>query len=279
MIEKPSLYYVSNSDVGFVVPYKGFRWKKAGEGMAVKKTNNTAVLLVHGILGRPEQFKDLLPLIPKKWYIRNLTLKGHGSTPEELGKYPVSEWKAEVHREAAELCDNYEHVYIVGHSLGTIFAIQESLVLPVGKLFLINVPLRVGITRRLFKLGFQVFFDCVDENDQFMVAAQKAYGVCLDRNIFHYRKWIFRYLELFSQIRQTRKIIGELSAQTMAFISAKDEMASPISGDILAEMTKAEVVVMPDSGHVYYAPEDLEVMKDCFTKFLLEDNQSESIRG
>lgn len=86
-------------------------------------------------------------------------------------------------------------------------------------------------------------------------------------------------MELFSQIRQTRKIIGELSVQTMAFISAKDEMASPISGNILAEMTKAEVVVMPDSGHFYYAPEDLEVMKDCFTKFLLEDNQSESIRG
>lgn len=125
--------------------------------MAVKKTNNTAVLLVHGILGRPEQFKDLLPLIPKKWYIRNLTLKGHGSTPEELGKYPVSEWKAEVHREAAELCDNYEHVYIVGHSLGTIFAIQESLVLPVEKLFLINVPLRVGLPADCLNWDFRCF--------------------------------------------------------------------------------------------------------------------------
>lgn len=232
----------------------------------------TAVLLVHGILGRPEQFNYLLPLIPKDWEVRNLTLKGHGGTPKEFGRYPVSQWKEEVHREAETLCSQYDRVFMVGHSLGTLFSIQESLKLPIEGMFLTNVPLGVRITPRLFKMCIRIFLDRVDQSDAFIVAAKNAYGISLDRNVFHYIKWVPRFLELFSEISHTGRIVSEVKVDSMAFISARDEMASPRSAKILRKKTDMEVTVLPESGHFYYSDKDKQLMQSAFLKFLgIED--------
>lgn len=228
----------------------------------------TAILLVHGILGRPEQFNYLLPLIPKDWKVRNITLKGHGGTPKDLGRYPVSEWKADVHKEAEKLCEEYDRVLMVGHSLGTLFSIQESLILPIEGLFLTNVPLGVRITPKLLKLCAEIYLDKVDESDKFVVAAKELYGIEPDKNIFHYAGWIPRYFELFSEVSHARKIVSEVKVDSIAFISLKDEMASPKSAKILRKKTDMEVVLMPESGHLYYDPDDKKKMTDAFEEFV-----------
>ncbi len=225
---------------------------------------DSAILFVHGILGRPEQFEPLIPLVPKDWDIKNLILKGHGGTPKDFGRYPMKEWKSEVHSTLKNLCDNHRHVYVVGHSLGTLFAIQESMKLPIEGLFLLNVPLGVRVTGKLFKLCFQVFFDCIDKKDPFVMAAKKSYGISNDRNLLHYAKWVPRYIELFQEIKYTRNTVDKLTTPTIAFISLKDEMASPVSARILKEKSKARVIIMRESGHFYYAPKDLEKMKRVF---------------
>lgn len=229
----------------------------------------TAILLVHGILGRPEQFSALMPLIPQDWIVRNITLKGHGGTPQEFGKYPMSDWKAEVHREAAELCDKYDTVLIVGHSLGTLFAMEESLCLPIEGLFLTNVPLGVRVTPKLFKMSIQVFLERIDQKDEFVVAAKNAYGILPDRNILHYIKWIPRFCELFGRISHARKIIDSVKVNSTAVISSKDEMAAPRkSAKIINQRTEMKLIILPDSGHFYYAGADRKVLQEAFGEFV-----------
>lgn len=43
----------------------------------------TAVLFMHGIVGTPNHFRDLLPLVdlvPDDWSVYNVLLPGHGGT-------------------------------------------------------------------------------------------------------------------------------------------------------------------------------------------------------
>lgn len=228
----------------------------------------TAVLFVHGILGRPEQFKDLVPLVPQEYAVRNLTLKGHGGTPKDFGRYSISEWKEEVHREAVALCEKYDRVLMVGHSLGTLFSMEEAQRLPIAGLFLANVPLKVRVTGRLFKMSFQVFFERVDESNEFIVGARDSYGIAPDQNIFHYIKWIPRYLELFREMRHARRRVQDVKTPAIAFISERDEMASPKAADILRERTDMEVVMLPRSGHFYYEAGDKRLMQERFQEFL-----------
>lgn len=231
----------------------------------------TGIFLVHGILGRKEQFDPLLPLIPKEFVVRNITLKGHGQTPVEFGKWPMNEWKKDVHKELSKLCEECDHVYIVGHSLGTLFAIQESLILPVDGMFLLNVPLKVKITPKLFSLMFQMFFDCVDPKDPFISAAKNSCGIALDKNLLHYVKWIPRYIELFREIHYTRKIVDKVTTKSIACISVFDEMAAPASAYYLRNNPNMKVLILRKSGHFYYENHDLMRIKKLFIGILPKD--------
>ena len=60
------------------------------------------------------------------------------------------EWKQQVKNALEELSETNNKIIIVAHSMGTLFAIQEAIEKPVDELFLLNVPLKVRVTLRLF---------------------------------------------------------------------------------------------------------------------------------
>ena len=45
---------------------------------------DTAILFVHGIVGTPDQFSALLPLVPQEWSCVNLLLPGHGGSVSDF---------------------------------------------------------------------------------------------------------------------------------------------------------------------------------------------------
>ena len=47
---------------------------------SVKEQADTAILMIHGILGTPDHFKPLLHLVPAEWSVYNILLDGHGKT-------------------------------------------------------------------------------------------------------------------------------------------------------------------------------------------------------
>lgn len=66
------------------------------------------------------------------------------------------------------------------------------------------------VTFRLFRTSWRVFTGNIKPDDKWSLAAQNAYSIERDNHILRYFGWIPRYLELFSEIRKTRKIIGKL---------------------------------------------------------------------
>lgn len=79
----------------------------------------TAVLLVHGFIGGSNNFNELpAQLAQAGYHVRALRLPGHGTTPFDLAKTDPAEILQHVLDETRALQERYDHVFLVGHSMG-----------------------------------------------------------------------------------------------------------------------------------------------------------------
>lgn len=223
----------------------------------VRKVNgaDTVVLLIHGIVGTPRQFDPLLDMFPGNWSIYNILLDGHGGSVADFSHTSMKKWKQQVGARLAQLCALYEKVMIVGHSMGTLLAMEAAADWPqVKALFLLNVPLcpRLKLSMAVRSLGLAL--GLLNRDDPL----SRATSVTPDRRLWRYLGWIPRYLELFGLCAQSRKKISGLSVPIWAVQSAKDEMVSGRSDRYLKEHPWIRYVCLEKSGHFTYAPEDVE---------------------
>lgn len=224
----------------------------------------TAILFIHGILGTPEHFRPFLSLVPENWTVRNLLLAGHGGGVREFSRASMKEWKTQVSDALCELRQTHERIVIAAHSMGTLFAIQQEI--NADALFLLNVPLRLRLRRRMLTNLWRVYRGRIPGNDVWAQAARDACGVAHDANLLCYLGWVPRYLELFREIRRTRRLLVSVPAHV--WLSRLDEMVSVRSAALLEKNPAVQVHILEHSGHYYYAPEDLALLREDFSSFL-----------
>lgn len=229
----------------------------------------TAVVFIHGIAGTPDHFRDFLPLVPKTFSVYNILLDGHGKGVTDFSKTSMKKWESQVAQVICDLSATHEELYIVGHSMGTLFAMEQAMQNPsVKKLFLLATPLRLGLKPRLVVNAAKVFFNRIGPADLEAIAAKNCYGIGNDKNIFHYFGWIPRFLELFSKIRAVRKILNTLQTPCAVFQSRKDEMVSTKSIGLLKDNPAFSVSILENSSHFYYESEDMAILTRAFSQWL-----------
>ena len=111
----------------------------------IVRGSDTAVVFIHGIVGTPDQFNPLLPLVPKDWSVDNLLLPGHGGSVRDFSRSSMAAWRAHVAEHIDRLAEDHRRILLVGHSMGTLFCIDEAVKRPdtVAGLFLLASPLRI----------------------------------------------------------------------------------------------------------------------------------------
>jgi len=224
-----------------------------------------AVLFIHGIVGTPNHFGAFLPYVPQSITVWNMLLDGHGKGVRDFSETSMKKWEDQVRAAVAELSATHREIYIVGHSLGSLLAIGEACQNEkIRGLFLMAVPLKLFVKPKMLVNACKVGFDKVKEDDLVAVAARNCCGVAPDKNIFHYVGWIPRYLELFRKIEETRKLLPSLTVPCVAFQSAKDEMVSIRSAQLLQSNPAITVTELKYAGHYYYPQEDLELLLKSF---------------
>ena len=238
----------------------------------VMRSEKNVVVFIHGILGHPGHFNELYGLVPKSWDMVKLVLAGHCGGVRDLSKTTMKEWKRQIKNELDVLQREGKNIYIVAHSMGTLFAINEATRRPIKGLFLLNVPLRIRITGRLIKTCYYVYRGDNNDNDRWIEAAIKACGIKLEKNVLLYAGWLPRYFELFAEIYKTNKLLEKLRCPCKAFIAIKDEMVSTHSARVLKAYTPADIIVLRESGHFYYHPGDNKRILSEFKKFITEGN-------
>lgn len=230
---------------------------------------DTAVLLIHGILGTPNHFSPFLPLIPAEYTVHNLLLKGHGGSVRDFSRASMTAWETQVAAALAELMETHKKVYIVAHSLGTLLALEQaSHVEGLAGMFLLAVPLRLFLRPALVKTSLKVWLNRIRPGDAWGLAARDCCSITQERNLLRYCGWVPRFLELFQKIRQVRKVLPGVQAPCRVYLSRKDEMVSPRSARLLACNSRFLVQFLEESGHFYYPPQVLSHLQTEFSKFI-----------
>ncbi len=228
-----------------------------------------AVLFVHGIVGTPNHFTEFVVQVPENISVYNILLDGHGGSVQDFSHTSMQKWEAQVRDAVDELSATHPEIYIVAHSMGTLFAIDRAIENPTVKgLFLLAVPLKIAPKPRMVSNLFKVYFDKIKPDDVVAQAAKRCYGIAQDKNPFHYLGWIPRYLELFAKVKRTRKRVQSLKTPCIAYQSACDELVSTASAKFLKQNEAITVVELKNSGHYYYAPNDLPFLLKEFEKFV-----------
>ena len=228
-----------------------------------------AVLFVHGIVGTPNHFADFVSLVPENVSVYNVLLDGHGGSVRDFSRTSMQKWEKQVRDAVDELTLSHTEVYIVAHSMGTLFAIDRAIENEAVKgLFLLAVPLVISPKLRMVSNLCKVYFDKIKPDDVVALAAKRCYGIAQDKNPFHYVGWLPRYLELFAKAKETRRKIQLLQTPCVIYQSAKDELVSHKSAQLLAKNERISVVELSNSGHYYYTPDDLAFLLRAFENFI-----------
>lgn len=235
------------------------------------ENSETAYLFIHGIIGSPDHFKDLIELVPKKCSIYNLLLDGHGKKIKDFAQTSMKKWEKQVEDTLKYLDNKYQNIIIVGHSMGTLLSINTALLYPkkIKALFLLSVPLKVAVKPSALSDALKVIFDKIGIDDVTADAAKKGHSIKTDQHIIKYVSWIPRYIELFHKIYETDKILGTLTIPTIAFQSLQDELVSPKTYEMLKEYEIIETILLENSGHYYYTDEDYAIILEKFKEIII----------
>lgn len=235
----------------------------------------TAVLFIHGIVGTPNHFRDLIPLldlVPENYSIYNVLLDGHGKTVDIFAKTSMKKWRTQVWKVFSELAKKHEHVILVAHSMGTLFAIQLANEYPkkIPFLFLLAVPMRPWLSLHSVRNILCLPFGKLKEDVPAEYALIHACGVETTRKLWKYLKWIPRFLELFYEINRTEKLLSKITVPCVAFQSGRDELVSRRSQTVLEKHGTMEIHYLPESSHFYYTEQDRIRVQDIFRNMFKE---------
>jgi len=231
----------------------------------------TAVLFMHGIAGTPDHFRTLLPLedlIPESWSVCNLLMPGHGGQPEDFSHSSLQKWEAYCRNWFTQLCSTHEQVVLVGHSMGTLFAMRMALECPekVPFLFLIEVPLRVGV--KLFGVCnlIRFAFGKLNLTDPVQEAVSRVCSITPTWKVWRYIGWLPRLVELIRAMHDTARYVPQLRVDTVAYQAKRDELVSDRSRKILMASGNIDVRLLEKSTHFYYHPEEILSIRDNFSE-------------
>ena len=223
-------------------------------------TGPNAVLMIHGIAGSPGHFRDLVPVIPEAFSVYNILLDGHSGKVENFSSSSMKKWKTQVADTLADLFARHEKVVIVGHSMGTLFAIQAAIDHPekIPRLFLLSVPTRPWVRFSTLVTCLRVAFGKRNRPADRALAGETALE--LTPKLWKYIGWAPRMIELLLECRRVRKILPQLTTPTQTFQSQVDELVSIRS---CKDLTNPHIrnTVLTGSGHFVYGAEDTALLQ------------------
>ena len=230
----------------------------------------TAVILCHGIMGSPDHFRHFIPLIPEDWSVCCLLLDGHGKGVMDFARSSMKAWKAQVFAQLQELMDTHEQVIFVAHSMGTLFAFQAAVQYPdqIPQLFLLGSPTRpfvrpsTAVNSVLMALGY------VNPKNKSAVDMRACCSIRTDWMLWRYLLWIPRFLELFSEIHKTKKLLPQLKTPAWVYQSKKDELVAFSSCADFKDHPYITLTRLMDSGHFGYGEKDLKQLQTDFQQII-----------
>lgn len=221
-----------------------------------------AVLLIHGLMGSPCQFRDLIPVIPESWSVYNILLDGHGKQVADLAHSSMEKWKTQISRQLDEILLTHKDVLIVGHSMGNQFAIEEAVRHPdrVKALFLLSTPLSIFVTPRAAVNILRVPLGHITPGTLSEQMAE-ACGVHLTPRLWKYLTWVPRFHDFFRENKQVIRLLPQLTTPTRSYQCDGDEIITAPTLKLLSQNECITNIFLHESGHYGYSAGDVAFLQ------------------
>ncbi len=231
--------------------------------------NKSVIFFIHCMFGSPRYFNDYIDLIPEEWDIHSTLLKGHGGTPWEYATSHMSEWKQQINEEYERLSKEYDNIYLLSHSLGTLFSINLANAYPekIKGMFLLSAPMRPILTWRMLRTGFKLLVFRNTTGDIVAEMAEEKYSISLTKNLLIYLGYLHNYVTLFEEIFEVRKHTKEITVPFVVVYSKFDELVRLEAQEYFQDMENGKILILENSYHFYYEDSDYKYLREQFVEF------------
>ena len=237
--------------------------------------NGKLVFFIHGIYSCPAMFEMFYPILKERGFsIYAILLEGHGNELRKLAKVKYKDWDKQINDMLKDLSKKYEKVYVVGHSMGGLLALDTKEEY-IYKRILIAPALRVKVSWRYIRLG--IVMNNLKVKDEYTNSNRKLIGVFFPKRIFKRLLTVLCFWQLFKLIYYTDINLKNIKKPIMIVQSYNDECVTPrgpkrIINNIGSKEKK--LIWLKKSYHGVFEPNEEGLMVNKVMSFI-EDNENE----
>lgn len=209
---------------------KAFNWEGKG---ALK---STMLMLIHGFTGSPSEFRRAAYYWNDLGYsVHAVQLPGHGTKPEDMLLTTWKDWMQHVIDTYDHLQkQSYDHMIVIGHSMGGLLAFLLSLERKVDALVSLATPIFIttrstGAARWLHRWI------------KFINKRRNEWRPELDEACAYRRTPVKCVLDLRKLIHMTRKTLPKTTSPLFIVQGMKDHTVKPRSADYIYKHSGAKV--------------------------------------
>jgi len=230
------------------------------------------VIFVHGFMGSPRQFDRLAEVVHSKGYsAASLLLPGHGGSAKDFISSTFIHWQNHVNCEVERFIRDYENIWLVGHSMGGLLAINSAIRYNshIRGLFTIATPFKlVTFSVRATRVFMHLLFS--RKSSPMKTAYFAGCGVHPSASLF------WRALRPVTELRKlthfTKDNLPNVRAPVTAVFSVSDELTSMGSlNTFITGLTGTvfDQVLLSDSLHVYYPEHEFTRIEQALVSMVL----------
>jgi len=235
-------------------------------------TNKGLVVFIHGFMGSPRQFDRLAEVINREGYsVAALLLPGHGGSTKAFVSSTFLNWQSHVDQEVERFARDHENIWLVGHSMGGLLAINAAIRYSanIRGLFTIATPFRlVTFSIRSTKIYMRLLLS--RKGSPIKNAYLASCGIQTSPGLL--LRATKPAAEVKKLVQAARENLPNIRAPVKAVYSISDELTSIGSLDILtAELTGTDFdqVLLTDSSHVYYPEHEFARIEQALVSMVL----------
>ncbi|TGB01963.1 alpha/beta hydrolase [Halobacillus salinus] len=221
----------------------------------------TACLFIHGFGGSPYETEPLYTVLEEctDWELRAPILPGHDEN-ESLENREYMEWVSKAEKELEDLLFNYNHVYVIGYSMGGVIAAYLATKYNVEKLVLLSTSAHYIDVSQLAEDIWKMAKDAADgdlfENDLFQRYARRMGTTPMSASI-----------EFQKLVDDLRPYFSKVDVPTLVLQGGQDGLLPPKSAEYIYDSIQCEdktLHFLPQSKHMLcHGPEQKDLIQAC----------------
>ncbi|MGI6545131.1 MAG: alpha/beta hydrolase [Fastidiosipilaceae bacterium] len=240
--------------------------------------SQNVILCVHGFMGSPRQFDDLLAALDdQSWDVRNLLLPGHSAGVREFATSGPAVWISAVEDCLEELRRSYENIVIWTHSMGGMLAIIAAAKnsARIRRIVAIALPIRLRLSFTGIRINLSALLGKKQSKDPRVVAAVELRGVG-DVTWLNAARLLPNVKRLrIDLVRRTTETVTDLDVPLTVVNSMADETVPHSATKVIRRLRPdARVMILQQSSHFWFTEEEKRVLVGAMDDAMLEVGQS-----